>query len=224
MTSLSSWSPWFWTSTVIVGGPSPSETVFSASAVSGVLSIVVLSSAEPVGALGSRPASLAKALSIVRQLQVVEPAVDRLGQEDAVRDLGRDALLVEHRLDLVAGRGRRARRWRGSAAHVAGDPVDRLVAALVAERGRDVLGDPGERVAAQLERLLELGLRVGQLVGRVEALDPLQQALGRAAVGRDLRLERRASRRPPAGSRAARRSSVGELVRLGRRSSLRSET
>ena len=49
------------------------------------------------------------------------------------------------------------------------------------------LGDPGERVAAQLERLHELVLRVGELVRRVEALDPLQQALGGAAVGGDLR-------------------------------------
>ena len=70
-----------------------------------------------------------------------------------------------------------------------GDPVDRLVATLVAERGRDVVGDPGEGVAAKLERLHELGLRAGELIRGVEALDPLQQALGRAAIGGDLGLE-----------------------------------
>ena len=67
--------------------------------------------------------------------------------------------------------------------------VDRLDPVWSAERGRDVLGDPGERVAAQLERLHELLLGVGELVGRVEALDPLQQAFARPAVGRDLGLE-----------------------------------
>ncbi len=66
---------------------------------------------------------------------------------------------------------------------------NRLVSRFVAERGRDVLGDAFERVAAQLERLHQLLLGIGEIVGRVEALDALQQLLGRAAVGGDLGLE-----------------------------------
>ena len=129
---------------------------------------------------------------------------------------------LEHGLDVVLGAG--VEHVAGEeGAHVAGDPVDRLVAALVAERGRDVVGDPGERVAAQLERLHELVLGLGELVGRVEALDALQQALGRAAVGGDLRLElelvgvRRRVLEPV-------EELGGELVGLRRRSSLRSVT
>ena len=48
---------------------------------------------------------------------------------------------------------------------------------------------PASASATQLERLDELGLRVAELVGRVEILEPVQQRLRRAAVGCDLRLE-----------------------------------
>ena len=46
-----------------------------------------------------------------------------------------------------------------------------------------------QAVAAQLERLQELVLRVGELVGHVEPLDPLQEALSGAAIGCDLGFE-----------------------------------
>ncbi len=122
------------------------------------------------------------------ELEVVEPAVDRFRQRDARRDLARDALLGEHLLDVGLRAG--VQHVAGEeGAHVFGDPVDRLVATLVAERGRDVFGDPGERVAAELERLLELALRPVQVVRGVERLDPLQQGLGGPAVGCDLGLE-----------------------------------
>ena len=45
-------------------------------------------------------------------------------------------------------------------------------------------------------------LGVGELIGRVEALDALQQALGGAAVGGDLRLELERVGASPAGPRA----------------------
>ena len=62
-------------------------------------------------------------------------------------------------------------------------------AALVAERGRDVVGDPGEPSRRSSNACTSSVLGVGELVGRVEALDSLQQALGGAAVGGDLGLE-----------------------------------
>ena len=77
---------------------------------------------------------------------------------------------------------------------------------------------PASAVAAQLEGLHQLVLGVGELVGGVEALDPLQQALGGAAVGGDLGLEL-------SSVEALRRvlepaeELLRELVRLGRRSS-----
>ena len=165
----------------------PIETVLSASAVSWVLSIDVLRSASPWTPLAA-PADAGERAQHRGQLQVVEPPFDRLGEEDALGDLLGDALVGEDLIDLVPGAGEQDVAGE-ELAHVLGDPVDRVGAALLAERGRDVVGDPGERVAAQLVGLDELRLGAGELIGRVEPLDPLQQGLGGAAVGGDLRLE-----------------------------------
>ena len=187
-TSLSSWSPWFSTSTVISGVPEPSETVFSAPAVSSVLPILVLSRARP-WIPSVAPASPANVLRIVVSCSWSSQRLVRLAQEDALVDQRvAGALLGEHGVDPAAGPGEEHVAGQ-ERPHVLGDPVDRLPASLAAERRRDVVGDPGEAVAAELERLLELGLGVGELVGRVEALDPLQQPLGGAAIGGDLGLE-----------------------------------
>ena len=59
----------------------------------------------------------------------------------------------------------------------------------VGQRRLELIGDVGERVAAQLEGQLEVVLRFGQLARGVQVLDPVEQVLGGAAVGGDLRLE-----------------------------------
>ena len=72
--------------------------MFSASAVSGVLSIVVLSSARP-WAPELAPVSVAKALSVARSAEVVEPLSTGSGRKTLSATLAVDALVVEHLLD-----------------------------------------------------------------------------------------------------------------------------
>ena len=65
---------------------------------------------------------------------------------------------------------------------------DRFGAALGGERS-GCRRQSRQAVAAKLERLHELVLGAGDVIGCVEALDSLQQRLGGAAVGGDLSLE-----------------------------------
>ena len=147
-----------------------------------------------------------------RDLGAVEPALHRLGKEATRSDLLADLLFREHALDL--GPGAVVEHVAGEEGlHLGRDPLDRVVAPLIPERGRDVLGDPGKAVPAQLERLQELVLRVGELVGHVEPLDPLQEALSGAAIGCDLGFDLEL-RQPPRRVLEAAEELLGELIRL----------
>ncbi len=104
-------------------------------------------------------------------LEVVEPQLDRLRQEVRRRHLARRAPPLQGR-SSISSCGPRVEDVRGKElAHVGSDLLRRVRRAFVAERDLGLLDDRRDAVAAKLERELEVLLRVGELIRRVEALD-----------------------------------------------------
>ena len=80
-----------------------------------------------------------------------------------------------------------------------GDLLHRFVRALFAQGDLRLLDDRSHAVAAKLERKLEIGLSLGELVRGIEALDAIQEVLAGPAARAELRLEvelRRVARVP----------------------------
>ena len=155
------------TSTVSSGGSLPSATVFSASAVSAVLSIVGARAARARG----RPAVGAG----VGRRSVLSIVVSCRSSSQRSTGSGRKALVAgprpsisslgEHRPRSRSARARVEHVAGEEGPHVVGDPVDRLARGprLPSAVGMSS-AIPASAVAAQLERLLELVLGVGELV------------------------------------------------------------
>ena len=147
-TSVSSESPWFCTWTSISGEPRAADRRRAARIEGHVARLNGgLVERQAVGAAG-RLLAAGDQREGRGDLERIEPAL--VGEEDAFGHRLVDALVLELGVDLrprpliedVAGQ---------EVLHVAGDRVHGLAAPLVAERRGDLVGDPGEGVAAQLK-------------------------------------------------------------------------